>query len=168
MMACTTKSAYLLAQPLCSPARSLCCSGSHCVKHLDWQRFLTQLKLALLLEFFFRLLDEYGQPENGFLKFKPRDSKIMSWITYAYQTVKAVTDDSIASACKVILNIFHNSTMQKFGLPIVVEISQTSPLLSSYQSQPFEVINRKKYIQQIHTLMGEKVWDVELPARHIF
>lgn len=113
-----------------------------------------------MLEFFFRLLDEYGRPEHGISKLKPRDSKIMSWITYAYQTIKAVSEDSINSACKVILDIFHSSTMHNFGLPVVVEILKTPPLLSPYQSQPFEVINRRKYIQQIHTTIGEKVWDV--------
>lgn len=111
-----------------------------------------------MLELFFRLSDEYGRPDDG--KFQPRHSKLMGWIAYAHEKIKAVTEDSIASACKVILDIFHSATMKRFGLPVVIDVTQTSPPLSSYQSHPFEVVNRKKYIQQIHTVIGEKVWDI--------
>lgn len=113
-----------------------------------------------MLEMFYRMLDEYGRPEKLMSRFKSRDKKIIAWLTYAYENSKAVTEDSITSAVKLILDVFHSTTMKKFGLPVTVDIGQTVPPLSIYQSQPFEVINRKKYIKQIHTSMEEKVWDV--------
>jgi len=108
-----------------------------------------------LLELFFRLQDEYGQASK-----KGRaNSSVLAWLTYAWQRAQANTDDTLSGAVKVLSDIFHPTTLQRHGLPAVVEVSTQRPALSPYQAEPFEVVNRKKYIQRIYDVLDQKVWD---------
>jgi hypothetical protein len=113
-----------------------------------------------ILEYFFRLGDEYGCKYPNVCK-SGLDDNILDWIDYAHQTAQNVTTDSISEAIKVIINIFNANTMRRFRLPIVIDMGETPyPIMPSYQTNAFEVVNRKKYIQTIHKTIDRKIWQI--------
>jgi hypothetical protein len=111
-----------------------------------------------ILELFYRLDDEYGC--NDFNICLPKDKNLAAWISYAHKKVQGVTEDSISNAVSVVLELFGTSTMIRFNLPQVVYMSTTPIPLSRYQTRPFEVVNRKKYIGEINKVIDQKVWEI--------
>jgi hypothetical protein len=113
-----------------------------------------------ILEYFTRLDDEYGCKYPNICKTNLNDD-ILDWIDYSRQLAQNVTFDSIPSAIGLIFNIFSPVTLSKFHLPAVVDISETPfPLMPTYQASPFEVINKKKYIQSVHQIIDRKIWQI--------
>lgn len=113
-----------------------------------------------ILEYFTRLEDEYGCPYQNLCKPNTNDD-ILNWIDYSRKLAQSITSDDIPSVIRLILNIFSPNTLKNFNLPAVIDISETPfPLMPLYQSNPFEVVNKKKYIQSIHKIIDRKIWQI--------
>lgn len=113
-----------------------------------------------ILEYFFRLGDEYGCPIPNACNTNT-DNNILDWIDHAHQLAQNVKTDSLSSAVVLIINIFSPDTLRRYNLPTVVEMSETPfSLMPNYQSNVFEVINKKKYIQSIHQSIDRKIWQI--------
>jgi len=102
-----------------------------------------------VLEFFFHLSHEF---ENG---------ELQNWAKYAHNKAQNVIKGSIQTLIEFIIKVFHPETLKRFGLPAIIQMSKNPlPLDMRYQTEPFEITNRKKYMNDIHTTIANKVWKV--------
>jgi hypothetical protein len=100
-----------------------------------------------VLEFFFHLAVEL---RNGALK---------NWAAFAHKKAQAIVNGSIKILTEFIIVIFHADTLSRFGLPGVITMSQFPiPVDVRYQTEAFEITNRKKYMSAIHQVIENKVW----------
>ena len=100
-----------------------------------------------VLEFFFHLSLELRNPA------------LKNWAAYAHKKAQGILKGSIRILTEFIIVVFHAETLQKFGLPGVIVMSEfPMPLDVRYQAEPFEITNRKKYMGAIHDVIANKVW----------
>jgi hypothetical protein len=100
-----------------------------------------------VLEFFYHLSREL------------HNISLQKWAKYAHSKAQQVTKGSVKTLIQFIIEVFHSDTLKKFDLPPVIQMTKTPIQIDyRYQTEPFEITNRKKYMNDIHNVIADKVW----------
>ena len=99
------------------------------------------------IELFYNLQTEIGVRHS-----------LRPWLQYVHKKTQSVVQGNVKTLFSILVEVFHESTLKRFGLPSVIQMVRTPPSLQ-YQTEPFEVIHRKKYIRKINDVLAAKLWN---------
>jgi hypothetical protein len=136
------------------------CPGGRGSKNQPNDKLQCSVYVRDILELFYNLsIHNTLSDDTGVSLAVKFDNRVRDWVKYAHKEAQKITNDHISSPINLIINIFSSETLKKFQLPPVIQMSTTPiPVQPMYQREPFEVVNRKKYIKAINERVAAKFW----------